>query len=116
MDQRSRQAFPRRAFRRRQAVRLRTRGMSRRDDVIHAGEEYSSAPAAKGRLTERAARTPSARADNAPEADDALDPRHHDNDQRNLQGRRRRDHELASLELKIAEDLDRQRGQPRTTE
>src|SRR3979411_3178077 len=90
--------------------------MARRDDVIHAGEEYSPAPAAKGCLTECVAWTASARADDAAEADYALDPRHHHDDQRNLQGRRRRDHELASLKLEIAEDLDRQRGQSRATE
>ena len=46
LDQRGRQALPRRAVRRLQAIRHRARGMFRGDARLHAGEEHSRAAAA----------------------------------------------------------------------
>ena len=48
VDQRGRQALPRRAVRRREAVRHRARGMLRGDAGLHAGEEHSHAVAGCG--------------------------------------------------------------------
>jgi hypothetical protein len=46
-------------------------------------------------------------ANDAPDSYDALDSGDKDSDERDLQGRRGCDDELAALELQVAEDLDR---------